>query len=84
MSATTVGPFSGTRLRGKRLDLELTLDELGGLLGEYGHRTRSKDTIANWEAGRSEPRANDLRALARALDCELADLYGRGDSENND
>ena len=36
----------------------------------------SQPSVANWEAGRAWPKAQDLPALARALNCRhIDDLY---------
>lgn len=49
-----------TAMRGYRM---LTQEELGGLVGV------AKQTVSNWENDRRVPRANELKALCRALDC---------------
>lgn len=37
-------------------------------------------TVANWEAGRSEPKASQLRALARLLNVSMDDIdFGESD-----
>ena len=57
-------------MRGYRM---LTQEELGGLVGV------AKQTVCNWENDRRIPRANEIRALCKALECssdyllELAD-----------
>lgn len=49
-----------TAMRGYRM---LTQEQLGGLVGV------TKQTVSNWENDRRIPRANELKALCRALDC---------------
>ena len=47
-----------TAMRGYRM---MTQDELGELVGV------AKQTVSNWEHDRRVPRANELKALCRAL-----------------
>ena len=49
-----------TAMRGYRM---MTQDELGELVGV------AKQTVSNWEHDRRVPRANELKALCRALEC---------------
>lgn len=50
------------RIKEKREESGLTQDELAHLLGKA-----NKQTISNWENGRSEPSLADLRMLAEHL-----------------
>lgn len=60
-----------TAMRGYRM---LTQEELGTLVGV------AKQTVSNWENDRRVPRANELKAICRALECtsdyilELVDI----------
>lgn len=49
-----------TAMRGYRM---LTQEELGTLVGV------AKQTVSNWENDRRVPRANELKAICRALEC---------------
>lgn len=49
-----------TAMRGYRV---MTQEELGELVGV------AKQTVSNWENDRRVPRANELKALCRALEC---------------
>lgn len=54
----------GDRIRDRRRELDLTQDELAAKIGPDGV---SKQTVGNWEAGRSEPTKHSPD-LAAALD----------------
>lgn len=49
-----------TAMRGYRM---LTQEDLGALVGV------AKQTVSNWENDRRIPRANELKALCKALEC---------------
>lgn len=49
-----------TAMRGYRM---LTQEQLGGLVGV------AKQTVSNWENDRRIPRANELKAICKALEC---------------
>lgn len=49
-----------TAMRGYRM---MTQEELGALVGV------AKQTVSNWENDRRVPRANELKALCKALEC---------------
>ena len=49
-----------TAMRGYRV---MTQEELGALVGV------AKQTVSNWENDRRVPRANELKALCKALGC---------------
>ena len=59
-----------TAMRGYRM---LTQDELGAMVGV------AKQTVSNWENDRRIPRANELKALCRALECSADYLLGMVD-----
>lgn len=58
----------GGRIGRHRKAAGLTVTRLARLLGV------NRNTIANYESGRTEPTANDLLKLAEALGCDLMDL----------
>ncbi|GIX14836.1 MAG: transcriptional regulator [Paracoccaceae bacterium] len=63
----------GERIAAARAALGLSVAELAQKLGVRA------DTVAKWEAGRSEPRANRLQILAGLLNVNLVWLItGRG------
>lgn len=47
----------------------LSLTAIGKSVG------RTRQTVRNWEDGLSQPRANEVAALATALRCEIDELY---------
>ena len=49
-----------TAMRGYRM---LTQEKLGALVGV------AKQTVSNWENDRRTPRANELKAICKALEC---------------
>ena len=55
------------RIRRKR---DITQAELGEALNVR------QTTIANWEAGRSEPSAENIAVIAKVLDCSISELFG--------
>jgi Zn-dependent peptidase ImmA (M78 family)/transcriptional regulator with XRE-family HTH domain len=58
----------GERIRYQRQAVGLTVTQLAKLLGV------NRNTIANYESGKTEPGANDLVRLADALGCDITDL----------
>lgn len=63
-----LAPFSPTRLRARREAAGITREELAASV------VRGYGTIATWELGRFAPTHRTLLAIARALDCDVADL----------
>lgn len=63
----------GARIQRQRALLNLTAQSLAKQLG------LSRNTISNYETGRTEPTAHDLVRLAEVLGCTLADLLGSED-----
>lgn len=43
----------------------------------------TQSAIANWEAGTAYPRASQLPALAKALQCSIDDLYEEGSTDES-
>ncbi len=62
-----------TAMRGYRV---LTQEELGDLVGV------AKQTVSNWENDRRVPRANELKALCKALECSADYLLELEDDPN--
>jgi Zn-dependent peptidase ImmA (M78 family)/DNA-binding XRE family transcriptional regulator len=58
----------GERLREQRLALGLTVHQLAQRLGV------NRNTISNYESGKTEPGVNDVVRLATTLGCDLTDL----------
>jgi len=58
----------GRRIRQRREKLHMTVQQLAKRLG------LSRNTIANYEAGRTAPTANELLLLAGALGCTIEEL----------
>ncbi len=42
-----------------------------------------RSTVAKWEIGAAYPRASQLPALAKALQCSIDDLYEEGSTDEN-
>lgn len=68
----------GTNLRAARLRKNLSQAALALKLHE------DQTTIARWDRGEQMPRPQSLMALARVLDCNVADLFVPLDDENGD
>jgi Zn-dependent peptidase ImmA (M78 family)/DNA-binding XRE family transcriptional regulator len=58
----------GERIQSQRKALGLTVTQLAKLMGV------NRNTIANYESGKTEPSANDVIRLAHALGCDITDL----------
>lgn len=58
----------GTRMRAQREAMKMTVAQLARQLGV------SRNTITNYEAGRTEPSASELVQLAHALGCPIEEL----------
>jgi len=64
----------GKNIRNKRLELEMTQDELANQLFV------TRQTISNYESGKREPSIETLALLATIFDCEIEELiYGKRD-----
>ena len=58
------------KIKDKREALRISQTELGRRLNV------TPQVVHHWEAGTAEPRARDLPAIAKALECEhIDDLY---------
>ncbi len=69
-----MSPLS-TRIRHRRNELGLTQLDVLFRMQKYGVR-RTPPTFISWEAGMQSPRADELQALARALETTVAWLTG--------
>ena len=70
--------FSGQKLRSLRLARGLTQAELA-------HRAHVRERqIIRWEQGQHSPRVESISALARVLDCTVADLLTGEPDEDDD
>ena len=63
----------GAAIRRQREAMRMTVVQLARKVGV------SRNTITNYESGKTEPSASDLVRLAEALACQVADLLGIGD-----
>src|SRR5439155_21003877 len=70
-SPTTPSGFGGL-IRKQREAMRMTVAQLAGRIGV------SRNTITNYEAGKTEPSASDLMRLAGALGCPINDLLDGG------
>ena len=61
-------PIIGERLRRQREAVGMKVTELADLLGV------SRNTITNYESGKTEPGASELMKIVRSLGCSLMDL----------
>ena len=59
----------GRTIRARRLELELTVDQVAGAVGV------DRSNLVRWEAGSTEPKLEHRVALARVLDAPTADLF---------
>ncbi len=66
----------GSLIRGQREALHMTVAKLATRVGV------SRNTITNYESGKTEPSASDLVRLSAALGCTVQDLLGEGVSSN--
>ena len=60
----------GTRIRKQREAMRMTVAQLASRVGV------SRNTLTNWESGRTEPTASELVRVALALGCPVTDLIG--------
>ena len=71
----------GERIRGRRRDLRISQFEVLVRMAAAGVQ-RTPPTLQSWEAGRVEPRADELLALADALDTSVGWLVGEKDEDD--
>lgn len=64
-------------LKSRRLAAGLSQRQLAELMQV------TQGAIANWETGAAYPRASQLPALAKALQCSIDDLYEEGSTDEN-
>ena len=62
----------GVAIRRQRAAMRLTVGQLAKRVGV------SRNTITNYESGKTEPSASDLVRLAEALGCQVTDFLGVG------
>lgn len=62
----------GNLIRKQREAMQMTVAQLASRVGV------SRNTITNYEAGKTEPSASDLMRLSRALGCAINDLLSGG------
>lgn len=67
----------GKRLKERRLEKELTLEQVGELVGV------KKPAVSKWESGANSPKPETLKKLCDILDCTTDYLTGRTDSPNS-
>lgn len=65
---TTARGLVGARTRKQREAMRMTVGQLAARVG------LSRNTITNYEAGKTEPSASDLVRLTEALGCSISDL----------
>ena len=65
--------FDGRKAKELRVARGWTVMDLVARLYAAGH-PRSMPTVRKWEAGRIQPRTDDLAALARVLGVEVQEL----------
>ncbi|MDP7018825.1 MAG: XRE family transcriptional regulator [Pirellulaceae bacterium] len=63
----------GTAIRSQRESMRMTVGQLAKRVGV------SRNTITNYESGKTEPSASDLVRLSEALGCQVAELLGIGE-----
>lgn len=63
--------FSGSRLRARRVRVQMQREELALKVARSAH------SIASYELGRAVPSIETLGALASALGCTIDDLFDR-------
>ena len=66
--------LGGSIIRKRRLELNLTLDDISRELTKRGIEA-TDSTVGNWELDKTAPGADDLAALADILDLTLSDLF---------
>lgn len=71
----------GDRIRGRRQDLGISQFEVLVRMSNTGVK-RTPPTLQSWEAGRVEPRADELRTLAEVLDTSVGWLVGEIQGED--
>jgi DNA-binding transcriptional regulator YiaG len=70
-SPSHIDHWVGSRLRGRRLNMEVTQSELAAVLGV------SIDEVERWEAGLNRIPPKILLACANALQVKLMDLFSK-------
>lgn len=68
-----VGHGIGEAIRRQRGAMRMTVAQLANRVG------LSRNTITNYESGKTEPSASDLVRLADALGCQVAEFLGAGE-----
>jgi len=72
--------FSGTKLRSKRLAIKAASNGKKGSQSWLAYTIQAHVTsVSDWERGANAPSPRHLHALARALDCEMDDLFEDGE-----
>lgn len=66
--------FTGDELKRRRLAAGLSRNDIVAEFIRAGERV-SEATLIRWEAGDSQPRAEDLAMVASILGCSLDDLF---------
>ncbi|MEM1058032.1 MAG: helix-turn-helix transcriptional regulator [Verrucomicrobiota bacterium] len=69
-------PKVGERIAQLRKNQGLTQEALAGRLEELGWRSASKFAVYKLEVGSREIDTHELAILARALECQVGDLFG--------
>lgn len=64
-------------LKSRRLALGLSQVALADMLGTV------QSAVSAWESGEKLPRASQLPALAKALQCSIDDLYEEGSTDES-
>lgn len=64
-------------LKSRRLALGLSQVALAEMLGTV------QSAVSAWESGEKLPRASQLPALAKALQCSIDDLYEEGSADES-
>ncbi len=67
--------FSGSELEHRRKAACLSRHDVVVEFVRRGGDPVTERTLSRWEAGRNEPRATTLAALANILECEITDFY---------
>lgn len=69
-------PKVGERVAILRKEMELTQEGLAEALEQLGWRRASKFAVYKLEVGSREIDTHELAILARALECQVGDLFG--------